>query len=167
MNRFGAENRMKKIPMIMMLIAPYVLFGMYMAENLKLLSIGLIVFGVIMVLGAVYAFFLPRMGFSGKEIVFWSMLLKLCNIPAFLFVFTVSLFLFVVIIPLIPILVLFDLVLLLSTSMYGINGIMQCGKEKCLSKKEVIIHIVLQFIFCADVFSSVYCCIRSRKNKVQ
>lgn len=158
---------MKKIPMIIMLIAPYFLFGMYMAENLQLLSIGLIAFGIIMVFGAVYAFFLLRMGFTGKQILFWSMLLKICNIPIFLFIFAVGLFLFVVIIPLIPLLVLFDLFLLLSTSMYGINGIIQCGKEGCLSKKEAIINIVLHFIFCADVFSSIYCYIRSRKNKVQ
>lgn len=158
---------MKKIPMIIMLIAPYFLFGIYMAENLELLSIGLLAFGIIMLLGAVYSFFLPRIGFSGKQILFWSMLLKICNIPVFLFIFAVGLFLFVVIIPLIPLLVLFDLFLLLSTSMYGINGIIQCGKERCLSKKEVIINIVLHFIFCADVFSSIYCYIRSRKNKVQ
>lgn len=153
--------------MIIMLIAPYFLFGIYMAENLELLSIGLLAFGIIMLLGAVYSFFLPRIGFSGKQILFWSMLLKICNIPVFLFIFAVGLFLFVVIIPLIPLLVLFDLFLLLSTSMYGINGIIQCGKERCLSKKEVIINIVLHFIFCADVFSSIYCYIRSRKNKVQ
>ena len=158
---------MKKIPMIIMLIAPYFLFGIYMAENLELLSIGLLAFGIIMLLGAVYSFFLPRIGFSGKQILFWSMLLKICNIPVFLFIFAVGLFLFVVIIPLIPLLVLFDLFLLLSTSMYGINGIIQCGKERCLSKKEVLINIVLHFIFCADVFSSIYCYIRSRKNKVQ
>ena len=132
---------MKKIPIIMMLIAPYFLFGMYMAENLELLSIGLLAFGIIMLFGSVYAFFLPRMGFSGKQILFWSMLLKICNIPIFLFIFSIGLFLFVVII--------------------------QCGKEKCLSKKAVIINIVLHFIFCADVFSSIYCYIRSKKNTVR
>ena len=158
---------MKKIPIIMMLIAPYFLFGMYMAENLELLSIGLLAFGIIVLFGAVYAFFLPRMGFGGKQILFWNMLLKICNIPIFLFIFSIGLFLFVVIIPLIPILFLFDLFLMLSTSMYGINGIIQCGKEKCLSKKEVIVNIVLHFIFCADVLSSIYCCIRLKKNTVQ
>ena len=150
--------------MIVMLIAPYLLFGMYMTENLQLLSIGLIVFGIVMFFGAVYSFFLPRMGFSGKQILFWSMLLKICNIPIYLFIFAIGLFLFVVIIPLIPLLFLFDLFLLLSTSMYGINGIIQCGKEKCLSQKIVIINIILHFIFCTDVISSIYCYFRSMKN---
>ena len=157
---------MKKIPMILMLIAPYFLFAMYVVGNLDLLSLGLLVFGIIMLFGAVYAFFLPRMGFSGKQILFWSMLLKICNIPIFLSIFAVGLFLFVMIIPLIPLLVLFDLFLLLSTSMYGINGIIQCRKERCLSKKEAIVNIVLHFMFCVDVFSSMYCYIRSRKSKV-
>ena len=142
-----AGNGMKKIPMIIVSIAPYFLFGMYMTENLQLLSLGMIAFGIIMVFGAVYAFFLPRMGFSGKQILFWSMLLKICNIPIFLFVFAIGLFLFVVIIPLIPLLFLFDLFLMLSTSMYGINGIIQCGKEKCLSKKRSYCQYCVTFYF--------------------
>lgn len=158
---------MKKAPIIVMLIAPYFLFGMYMSENLQLLSVGLIIFAIAMVCGAIYAFFLPRLGFSGQQILFWCMLLKICNIPIFLFIFTIGLFLFVVIIPLIPLLALFDFFLLLSTSMYGINGVIQCGREKSLPKKVVVINIVLQFIFCADVFSAIYCYVRARKNKKQ
>ena len=158
---------MKRVPMVLMLIAPYFLLGMYMAGNTECLPVALLAFGIVMVCGAVYAFFLPRMGFSGRQILFWSMLLKICNIPVFLLVFAVGLLLFVVIIPLIPLLVLFDCFLLLATSMYAITGIIQCGREKGLSKKEVVINIVLQFFFCLDVFSAVYCYIRSRRSAMR
>ena len=38
---------MKKIPMILMLFAPYLLFGLYMSENIKALSAGLILFAAV------------------------------------------------------------------------------------------------------------------------
>ena len=50
---------MKKIPMIFMLCAPYLLFGLYMSENIKALFVGLILFAAVMLFGALYAFFSP------------------------------------------------------------------------------------------------------------
>lgn len=156
---------MKRMPMVLMVAAPYGLLGLYLTGNGELLSVGMIVFGVVMLCGAIYAFFLPRLGFSGQQILFWNMLLKICNIPVFLLIFAVALLLFVVIIPLIPLLFLFDLFLLLATSMYGLRGILQSSREKKLSKAEAVVNLVLQFIFCADVFSAVYCYLRSRKDR--
>lgn len=158
---------MKKIPMLLMLCAPYLLFGVYMSENTKALSAGLIVFAAVMLFGALYAFFLPRIGYGGDQILFWCMLLKLFNIPVFLLIFVVVLGLFAVIIPLIPLLFLFDYLLLLTTSMYGLTGLLKCGKEKRLPTKAVGVNIVLQFIFCADVFSAIYCYIKVRKQAKQ
>lgn len=155
---------MKKIPMIFMLCAPYLLFGLYMSENIKALFVGLILFAAVMLFGALYAFFLPRIGYGGEQILFWCMLLKILNIPVFLLTFVVALGLFVVIIPLIPLLFLFDYLLLLATSMYGLNGLLKCGKEKRLPAKVVGVNIVLQFIFCADVFSAIYCYVKVRKQ---
>ena len=158
---------MKKIPMILMLFAPYLLFGLYMSENIKALSAGLILFAAVMLLGALYAFFLPRIGYGGDQILFWCMLLKILNIPVFLLIFIVALGLFVVIIPLIPLLFLFDYLLLLATSMHGVNGLLKCRKEKRLSAKAVGVNIILQFIFCADVFSAIYCYFKVRKQAEQ
>lgn len=158
---------MKKMPMIIMLVAPYFLFGLYMTENIQALSVGLIVFAIAMLFGALYAFFLPRVGCGGNQILFWCMLLKVCNIPVFLFVFIIAVGLFVVIIPVLPFLFLFDYFLLLSTSMYGVSGLLKCKKEGCLSAKAVAVSIVLQFLFCADVLSAIYCYAKSRKRPEQ
>lgn len=163
-----AEKRlmrnMKNFPMMVMLIAPYCLFGIYAFGHTEMLAPALIVFVLIMVSGAGYAFFLPRMGFCGKQLLFWCMLLKICNIPLFLMIFATSLLLFVMMIPLLPILAFFDWLLVLSTSMYGISGLLQCGKEKKLTRKDILLHIVLQCIFCADVCSAVYCYFKAGKN---
>lgn len=155
---------MKNVPMIMMLTAPYLLLGLYLSEATAALPAGLVLFAAVMFLGALYAFFLPRCGYSGTRILFWCMLLKLCNIPVFLLIFIAALGLFVVIIPLIPLLIIFDYLLLLSTSMYGISGLLTCGKERRLSAKAVTLNIILQFFFCADVLSSIYCYIKSKKR---
>lgn len=155
---------MKRLPMIAMLIAPYLLIALYMTENIKALPAGLIIFAIVMFLGALYAFFLPRTGCSGNQILFWCMLMKLCNVPIFLSIFMMVLMTLIVIIPLIPFLFLFDCFLLLTTSMYGISGLLKCKKEKRLPAKTVVIHIVLQFIFCADVVSAIYCYIKTRKQ---
>ena len=69
---------MKKIPMILLVIAPYTLVAF------MFYSVRLIVYIAILLLNMGYAFLLPWMGFGGKEILFWNMLLKLCHIPVYL-----------------------------------------------------------------------------------
>ena len=153
---------MKNAPMIAMLAAPYLLFGLYMTGNAAVWPGALIVFAAVMLFGALYAFFLPRTGAGGNRILFWCMLLKVCYIPVFLLIFIVALGLFAVIIPLLPFLALFDYLLLLSTSAYGISGLLRCGKENRLPAKTAALNIILQFIFCADVLSAIYCYRKSR-----
>lgn len=69
--------------MILMLAAPYLLLGLYLSENTEVLPAGFALFAAVMLFGALYAFFLPRGGCGGTQILFWCMLLKLCNIPIF------------------------------------------------------------------------------------
>ncbi len=112
----------------------------------------------------VYAFLLPRLGFDGRRILFWNLLLKLCNIPVYLFVFAVALVTNVLIIPMLPFLFLFDYALLLASTMYGISGLLCCCREGKVSRKTLVIHSVAQCFFCVDVFSAVYCYIKTRNR---
>ena len=153
--------------MILLLIAPYVLIGSYLLEwpitTDSISDIGFVLFVTVLLLNMIYAFMLPRLGFEGKQILFWNMLLKLCNIPVFLLVFLIVLLTHVLILPLIPILFLFDYFLLLPSTMYGISGMLSCYKSRKLSLTTLIVNSVAQFIFCVDVFSAVYCYIKVRK----
>ena len=110
-------------------------------------------------------FFLPGRGFSGEQILFWGMLLKICNIPIFAAIFITSVLLFVMIIPLLPFLFLFDIFLLFTTSMYGISGILQCGRENSLPPKARGVNLILQWIFCADLFSTIYCYLKAKNQR--
>lgn len=158
----------KRIPMLLLLLAPYVFLGSCLLQTTEDTGGGLLVvlalFGVVLLGNMVYAFLLPRLGYDGRRILFWNLLLKLCNIPVYLFVFAVALVTNVLIIPMLPFLFLFDYALLLASTMYGISGLLCCCREDKASRKTLVIHSVAQCLFCVDVFSAVYCYIKTRNR---
>lgn len=157
---------MKKIPMLLMIAAPYVFIGICVEKGLG--SEAFTMWKVLCVLvylpNMIYAFILPKLHCDGKQLLFWSMLLKLFNIPVYILVILIVLLLHILILPLIPFLILFDYTLLLPSSMYGISGIVMSRAEGRMSKKAAVIHIIMQFMFCLDVFSAVYCYVKECKN---
>ena len=107
--------------MLLLLIAPYGFLGSCLLQTTEDTGGSLLpvfaLFGVVLLCNMVYAFLLPRLGFDGRRILFWNLLLKLCNIPVYLFVFAVALVTNVLIIPMLPFLFLFDYALLLASTM--------------------------------------------------
>ena len=93
---------MKNVPMLAMLAAPYLLMGHFLSANTKGLSVVLVAFVIVMLLGALYAFRLTRLGYDGRRLLFWCMLTKLCNIPIFCLIFLVVIDFFPFLIPVIP-----------------------------------------------------------------
>ena len=156
---------MKKIPMLLLLIAPYA-FGCFMSYsfgNNANIRAGIVFYAAVLLLNMIYAFILPRCGFDGEQILFWSMLLKLCHVPIYLFIFAIVLLTHVLSIALIPILFVFDYSLLLSSSAYGISGVLNVYKRKKIPLITLVANIFAQLIFCVDVFSSIYCYAKIRK----
>lgn len=162
--------------MIILLLAPYVFLliciGICVAEHGftadALEMIGWTFLGMFLLIlfpNMVYAFILKRCGFEYHKLFFWSMLIKLCNIPIYVLVFAVGVFAVSVIlgIMLIPFLVIFDYLLLLPSTMYGISGLRSLSKTGKTSKAEIVINGICQFLFVFDVISAVYLYIRFRK----
>ena len=81
---------MKKVPMILLLIAPYAIVFLCDQTGLDF-SIGLWIYGALLAFNMVYAFLLPRLGFRVKQILFWNLLLKLCHIPLILLILVFTL----------------------------------------------------------------------------
>ena len=156
---------MKKIPTILLMLAPYAFIAVFLNFGLTkyVLLLWPILWLVICLPNMVYAFLLPRLGSTPRQLLFWNMVLKLCNIPVFVGVFLVALLLNIMVIPLLPFLVLFDYSLLLPSSMYGISGIWQNYRKGKFSLAETAVNIILLFFFCADVISAIYCYVRGRK----
>ncbi len=140
---------MKKVPMIILLLAPYVFLficiGICMAEKGftadAIEMIGWTFLGMFLLIlfpNMIYAFILKRFGYGHRKLFFWNML--------------------------IPFLVIFDYLLLLPSTMYGVSGLRSLSKTGKASKAGIMINGICQFLLVFDVISAAYLYIRFRKS---
>lgn len=147
----------REIPMLLMLIAPYAVLAVAFIGDFSWVPIVWIAVVLTVYLpNMAYAFALPSLGYGARRLLFWNMLLKLCHIPVYCAVFFVGLMMGVFVIPILPFVVLFDYLLLLTSTMYGISGMRMARRAHRLSAGVWILNIAMQFMFCLDVFSAVY-----------
>lgn len=165
----------KRILTILLLVSPYlyalivVLFFRYsdnfsaeMLQNLLLIFCGFIV--AIFISNMIYAFILAKHGESSAVLLFWDMLLKLCNIPFYFVVFSFGFLMSLVpkgIVITFP-LAIIDYLLLLPSSMYGVSGLLQARRERKITTLTAVVNIILHFFFCVDVISAIvmFCIVR-------
>ena len=150
----------EELPLALLLAAPYAM----LAGGIVLLSHGkpwmaLALWGLIVLLvfapGMLRAFLLPRRGWTARRLLFWNMVLKLCNIPFYIGVFFVGLMAGVFVIPLLPFLALIDYSVLLPSTMFGLSGLLQARRERRIDTKALLIFGIMQFFFCLDVVSAI------------
>ena len=158
---------MKRIPMILLLVAPGATLAICYLADLDLTP-GLFVCGAIILFNMVYAFLLPGFGFKVKQILFWNLLLKLCQIPLISFIL---LFTFVMAMvggegigSIVIVALLICWLLQLSSSVFGISCFLWCHKYGTLSKAGMIASMIAQLIPCVDVIGSILCYIMFRKE---
>lgn len=60
--------------------------------------------------------------------------------------------------------IIFDYILLLPSTMYGISGLIQARKENLIQDKNFAIHVILHFMFCLDLVSAIMSYCRVRKE---
>lgn len=125
--------------MIILLLAPYVFLliciGICMAEKGftadAIEMIGWTFLGMFLLIlfpNMIYAFILKRFGYGHRKLFFWNML--------------------------IPFLVIFDYLLLLPSTMYGVSGLRSLSKTGKASKAGIMINGICQFLFVFDVISA-------------
>ena len=159
---------MKKLPMILLLTAPYVLllgfFGSVSADSDGPALAGLSFFLVCLLCGMVYAFAMPRLGFTARQILFWNMVLKLGFIPFYVFILLIVLVTNVMLIPALPFILFVEYLLLLSSGMYGISGLKCAYTNGRVSKIFLVVNIAAHLCFCMDVVSAVFCYRKLKKS---
>ena len=161
----------KKILPVVLLIWPYLFIAVLMAGSAnealysKLIWLYIAMTVVVYVMNIVNAC-LYKGDNSCYELAFFNMLIKLLHIPFYLVVFLSGAAMFLAMV--VPALILFviDLLLLITTSMYGVNALIRAGKQGIVSKKFALVHGILHFFFVADVISSVWVFVRVRKGKL-
>jgi thiamine transporter ThiT len=126
----------------------------------------------------IYAFVLAKNREKSTVLLFWDMLLKLCNIPIYLLIFFIGTFigassgLVVTILPfslaIVFILMIFDYLLLLPSSMYGVSGLIQARREGHITTVALVVNCILHFLFCLDVISAIimFCVVRLKSKNV-
>lgn len=91
------------------------------------------------------------------ELAWVNMIIKLVQIPAYLFIFVVGLVCMITIFTFMIsfFLMLLDCAAIILSGLIGVSAIKRSKEEGILSGKEMIFHGILQFIFCGDVVSSI------------
>ena len=96
-----------------------------------------------------------------------AMIIKLIQIPAYIFIFIVG-----VIMVFVPMGVLFvwvgcafDYVILLLTGLISLSAILNAVRRKMLEGKKCVWIIILQFVFVADVVATILLYLKLRGNK--
>lgn len=159
----------KRIPMIALLLTPYIWLGsFYITEGAGYMPAVWVIFCVLIFLpNMIYAFVLPRIGYTEGQLFFWNMMLKICNIPIYCIILLAGVVMtaFILPIPFLPVLVFFDYSLLLPSTMYGISGLWRAYRAHTISITTLVVHIIMQFMFCLDVCSSIYLYVSMKRAK--
>lgn len=107
-----------------------------------------------------------------RRLAFWDMVMKVVHIPFYLAVFVLGvLLLLTIVVPamvfvtpfMVGILVVVDLMLMITTSLYGVNALLKGCRRGLISKSYTIVHIVLHCFFVTDVISAVMIYFKLRK----
>lgn len=91
------------------------------------------------------------------EVLRVNMIVKLIHIPAYLFIFVVGLLCMITIFTfgITIVLMIFDGMTIVLSGLIGLGGIIRSLRENKISIKVAVIHGILQFVFCADIISSI------------
>jgi len=91
------------------------------------------------------------------EILRFNMIIKLIHIPAYLLIFVVGLIcsLGILTIGITIVLMILDGMTIILSGLIGLGGVISSLREDKLSIKKAVMHGILQFVYCADIISSI------------
>ncbi len=147
----------------------YIIENVFGGNALLLLLTLVIICLIACVLSAIHFIICLKQGNNALKIAKTAMIIKLIQIPAYLFIFFASaLFIFSLFsIPIAIVLLIFNYTILVLTSLITISSIINSVKQGIFEVKEVVFVALLQFVFCADVFATIiyYNMLKKRYNK--
>ena len=173
------NNICRRLLPILLLIWPYLCLIPFWAgsqnENLYelLLSVYMMLTVVVYLLNIISACTDKREE-AYRRLAFWDMMMKVAHVPFYLMMFVLGvLLLFTIVVPamivvtplMVGILVVIDLLLMITTSLYGISALFRAWRRGLLSKTYTVVHIVMHCFFVTDVISAVMICFKLRKTE--
>lgn len=112
-------------------------------------------------LAAALVVLFTRNRWTARELARANMLIKLVHIPAYVFWFAVGILFFLFMGA--PLSFVMDVMAIILSGIVGLAAVLRCRVEGRLTTKAAVVNGILQFVFCADVFSVVWVYIKSRK----
>lgn len=100
---------------------------------------------------AVYILYAVFTKASPASLAFWNMVVKLCHIPFYIFIFIFGIGVMIAI----PLLWLIDAILMFTSSSFGISAILRAKSQGHISTTFLVVNIFCHLIFVADVISAV------------
>lgn len=163
----------KNILPLLLIVAPYLY--VFQLVNIKKSDADMdlwIYYGMcalVLVPNIIYPFLLKTWGVRSRNLFFWDVVIKVCHIPIYGIIFLVGTIFFLSIYGILFIffLIVFDYLLLLPSTMYGINGLRQARREGWISWLTFIIHAICHFVFCLDVISATIMYFKVRRQEAK
>lgn len=160
----------KRIIPILYLVCLYI-FCIFSAIATEQINVNFLYFVIALgVINMIYPFIMLINKEDSRNLFFWDMLIKLFIIPIDIIVFimgvggTILVFIFGGwMLGILAFLV--NSFLLLSSSMYGVCGIIKAATEKKITVKTVVFNTIFHFCFCLDVISSIVMYLKVRKKE--
>lgn len=115
----------------------------------------LLLFWLLGLMGGVFTLWQSLRGkWEGRRLALASMLIKLFHMQNYLVLFLGALLLFVI--PMVPVLIwVVDVMTIALSGLIGLAAVLRCRAEGRLTNKAAVVNGILQFVFCADVFSAI------------
>lgn len=101
-----------------------------------------------------------------KKVALYNMVLKIVQIPAYIAVFLLGALSFSTLFTmgLAAVFFLFDCASIFLTGLIGVTSVARCYADRIISKRFSIINGLLQFVFCADVISSIIIFVQAKRK---
>lgn len=160
----------KMVPFIFIILFPYYivfligsLFNQYLMKYVfqNNFYIGLLSFCIFGLIAFVNVIILCVNNFASKleavEATRINMIIKIIQIPAYLFIFVIGCMCLLTIftVGISFVLLILDGVSIILSGLIGVFVVRQCYANGILTRTEMIIHSILQFVFCLDVVSAI------------
>ncbi|MDF2905515.1 MAG: hypothetical protein K0R34_836 [Herbinix sp.] len=156
----------KLLPFYAIVLFPYLIVfilisifkGYFTDDFLLFLLITLVVLYVVAIVCAIAGFMKGvTKKYQPQEILRINMMIKLLHIPAYLLIFVFGLLCTITIftIGVTVVLMILDGMTIVLSGLVGLGGIIGSLREKKISTNKAVIHGILQFVYCADVISSI------------
>lgn len=96
-----------------------------------------------------------RGGWEGRRLALASMAVKLLHVQNYIVLFLMAVAAFML--PVLAVVVwAFDVMTMFLSGLVGLAAVLRCRVEGRLSARATVVNGILQFVFCADVFSAVW-----------